>query len=215
MKTAEFGDRLKQLRKENNLTQTDVANYLNKVKPDFKSKEESGKGVISRWENKKSKPKHAEVGKILADYFGVSENYIWGYSDSREDDEDCKFIPVVGSIVAGMPIEAVENKIEDECVKPGENVDFCLKVKGDSMVNARIYEGDTVFVRKQKAVENGEIAVVKVDDGEATLKRFYKVNGTVFLKPENPAYEEIIIHKKDNRHVEVIGKAIYFKSEVR
>jgi repressor LexA len=96
-----------------------------------------------------------------------------------------------------------------------ERLDFCLKVKGNSMTGARIHDGDTVFVREQPDVENGEIAVVMIDDEEATLKRVYKINGNIILHPENPEYKDMIFSSKDKGRIKVLGKAAYFKSEVR
>jgi repressor LexA len=122
---------------------------------------------------------------------------------------------VLGTIAAGVPMLAQEDIIGEECVRLNDAADFCLRVKGDSMANARIYDGDIVFVRRQETVESGEIAVVMVGDEEATLKRFYNVNGTIFLRPENSKYEEQVITKKDRKNVKILGKAVYFKGEVR
>lgn len=96
--------------------------------------------------------------------------------------------------------------------------DFCLKAKGDSMINARIHDGDIVFIRSQDIVENGEIAAVVVNnDSEATLKRFYyyRERSTLILKPENPAYEDLIFQNEELNEVHVLGKAIAFQSDVK
>ena len=93
--------------------------------------------------------------------------------------------------------------------------DFCLQCKGDSMINARIHDGDIVFVRKQDIVNNGEIAVVIIDD-EATLKRFYyyKEQNMVILRPENNKYQDIVLTGEELEKVRVIGKAVAFQSDV-
>ena len=92
-----------------------------------------------------------------------------------------------------------------------DSVDFALKVRGDSMINARIYDGDLIFVRKQPIVENGEIAIVLVED-EATCKRFYQYGKTVVLRPENSNYKEMVYGKSDKARIEVLGKVIFLKS---
>jgi repressor LexA len=83
------------------------------------------------------------------------------------------------------------------------------------MINTRILDGDIVYIRKQPDVNNGEIAAVLIDNEEATLKRVYKLNGTIILRAENPNYKDIIITKKDSKDVRILGKAVFFKSEVR
>ncbi len=111
-------------------------------------------------------------------------------------------VPVVGTVTAGQPILAVES-IEDYIPLPvknkGKNM-FALNVKGDSMVNAGILNGDTVIVEQTPTAVNGEIVVALIGD-EATVKRFYKENGHFRLQPENDAYEPIIVDE-----VSVLGK---------
>ena len=124
-----------------------------------------------------------------------------------------KRLPVLGKIAAGVPILSQEDLIDYEFVSESLNADFCLKVQGDSMIGARILDGDLVYIRQQPEVETGEIAAVLIDGGEATLKRVYKLNGSIVLRSENPNYPEQIYGKKDN--VTILGKAILFKSEVR
>ncbi len=123
-------------------------------------------------------------------------------------------LPLLGNIACGDPILAEEN-IEDYVEVP-ENVhaDFVLRCKGDSMVNARIYDGDIVFIRKQPNVENGEIAAVLIDD-EATLKRVYKKPGRLILQPENPDYEPFIYVKDEINDICILGKAVAFLSTIR
>lgn len=104
-------------------------------------------------------------------------------------------IPVVGNVAAGQPILAEENieeyfPVPADVVPKGES--FILKVRGDSMVNAGILNGDRVFVNMCNTAENGEIVVALLDDS-ATVKRFYKENGHVRLQPENDFMEPIIV----------------------
>ena len=111
-------------------------------------------------------------------------------------------VPLVGTVTAGQPILAVES-IEDYIPVPvknkGQNM-FALKVRGDSMVNAGILDGDTVVVEQTPVALNGEIVVALIGD-EATVKRFYKEKGHFRLQPENDAYEPIIVNE-----VAILGK---------
>jgi repressor LexA len=86
---------------------------------------------------------------------------------------------------------------------------FCLTARGDSMVNAHIYDGDIVYIRDQQSVTNGEIAAVIVND-EVTLKRlfYYREKNQVILQPENPLYEPLIYSDEELNHIRIIGKAV-------
>ena len=114
-------------------------------------------------------------------------------------------IPLLGQVAAGQPLLAVENITEDFPIPseymPGGEV-FMLKVKGDSMINMGIYEGDQIIVRKQNTASNGEVIVALVDDS-ATVKRFYKENGHIRLQPENDFMDPIIVDD-----CEILGKVI-------
>ena len=114
-------------------------------------------------------------------------------------------VPLIGQVAAGQPLLAVENitgyfPIPAEFI-PKEEV-FMLNVKGESMVNAGIYDGDQIIVKQQSTASNGEIVVALVDDS-ATVKRFYKENGHICLQPENDFMEPIIVDS-----CEIIGKVI-------
>lgn len=113
-------------------------------------------------------------------------------------------IPIVGVVTAGQPILAVEN-IEGYLPWEGDRDCFALRVRGDSMINAGILSGDHVVVRPQKTAENGQIIVALLDDS-ATVKRFQRKRGKVWLMPENPAYEPI-----DGTYCQIIGlvKAVF------
>ncbi len=107
-------------------------------------------------------------------------------------------IPLVGVVTAGQPITAIEN-IEDYIdFNPTKKYDgelFALRVKGDSMINAAILDGDIVIAEKTEYVDNGEIAVVMVEGESATVKRFYKENGGYRLQPENDSMDPIYTDK--------------------
>lgn len=124
-----------------------------------------------------------------------------GYIAHQEIDN----IPVLGKITAGAPILAVEN-IEDTFPVPvqylGNSTSFMLKVRGDSMINAGILDGDYIIVRQQNTAINGDIVVALIDD-EATVKTFYKETDHYRLQPENPDYEPIIV-----KDLLILGKVI-------
>lgn len=124
-------------------------------------------------------------------------------------------LPFLGKVACGEPIFADEDRESYIMIGTDIGADFCLQCQGDSMINARIHDGDIVFVKKTDIVENGEIAVVIIDD-EATLKRFfyYREQNLVILKPENPKYQDIILTGEQLNQVRVIGRAVAFQSDV-
>jgi len=110
---------------------------------------------------------------------------------------DQKYIPLIGKIAAGLPIEAIEDFAEDIPAPPGTknpNDFFALRVEGDSMINAGINDGDTVIIRKTNIAENGKIVVALIDDHEATLKRYRKKSNAIALESANPSYETRIFN---------------------
>lgn len=207
-----FGDRLFRLRKEKNMTMEELVKIIN-------TQDENAnlsKSIISRYENNIHLPARFTIVEDLANFFGVTTDYMMCRSDDKYG-EDIKYkeIPVLGTIAAGVPILAQEDILGHEYVSPNEPIDFCLKIKGDSMINARIFDGDIVFIHRQPEVENGEIAAVQIDGESATLKRIYIAGGNVILHPENPLYKDIVFSKKDKKNITILGKAVYFKSEVK
>ena len=111
---------------------------------------------------------------------------------SNDDEATSISIPVMGRIAAGVPIEAIQHKTHSISVPPemlsgGEH--YALEVKGDSMIDAGIFDGDTVVIRNTQTANPGEIVVALVDDEEATLKRFRRKGASIALEAANPAYE--------------------------
>lgn len=159
-------------------------------------------------------------GEIL----NCSPAYLMGWEDNSSVmlnniyPIELKRFPMLGEIACGKPTYINEDR--ESYIMAGTDIkaDFCLKAKGDSMINARIYDGDIVFVRKQDIVENGEIAAVVVNnDSEATLKRFYYYaeKSMVILKAENPVYEDLIFTNDELNNFHVLGKAIAFQSDIK
>lgn len=142
-----------------------------------------------------------------------------GYDCSREKTQNTKSlkIPVLGSVRAGLPMEAVENildyeEISEEMARQGDF--FALQIKGDSM-EPRIKEGDVVIVRKQPDVESGEIAIVLVNGDEATIKKVQKFTGGINLVPSNPTYDVQTFdnHKIESLPVKILGKVVELRAK--
>ena len=209
-----FGDVLKALRLRRGFTQEDVAKGT-----------QLSKSVISMYETGSRKPSF-EVLEAIADFFNVDMNTLTDTKpvDAQPPNVDLpnipnifplktKKVPLLGTIAVGTPIYAEENFDGYRESTEDVHADFCLKIKGDSMIGARINDGDIVFIRKQPDVENGEIAAVLID-GEATLKRVYKKNGSLVLQAENPKYAPIICSAKTCDECIIMGKAVTFQSDV-
>lgn len=173
------------------------------------------KGYIRR---DPSKPRAIEILIDISNENELSTNTVFNDLNVRYDNRDIEVnsslslineeivsVPIVGKVAAGYPISAVEN-IEEYFPLPksftGDTEVYMLKVSGESMINAGIFDGDIVVVRKQDIAKNGEIVVALIDD-EATVKRFYLEKDHVRLEPENPLFEPII-----TTHGSVIGKVI-------
>ena len=125
------------------------------------------------------------------------------------EDQFSLFLPVVGTVRAGMPQPPEEDiqeyySIDRTVARSGGT--FFLKVKGDSMINAAICEGDLALIRSQVVAQDRDIVVAMVD-GEATLKRFYREIDHIRLQPENPAYAPIII-REGSSYISIIGKVV-------
>ena len=123
---------------------------------------------------------------------------------------------MIGKIACGEPIMCEQDY--ETCIETGSDIqaDFCVTAQGDSMINARILDGDIVFVREQSIVENGEIAVIIVNDNEVTLKRFYYYpeNQRVVLQAENPKYQPMVFEGEQLEHMRILGKAVAFNSRI-
>lgn len=123
-------------------------------------------------------------------------------------------VPLVGSIACGTPILAEENLDGDVEAPDHVRADFALRCKGDSMINARIFDGDIVYIRQQESVEHGEIAAVLIGD-EATLKRVYMYDDCISLEAENPQYKPMVYRGEEMNNIRILGKAVAFTSMIR
>ena len=229
-------ERLQQLIRDRGIKQADILAAAQPYCERYGVK--LNKSDLSQFVNGKSNPGQWKL-TVLALALNVSEAWLMGLdvpmerrgSDSVDTTSTLlgsipnllplpktKNVPRLGTIACGEPILADEN-IEDYDKAPeGVNCDFTLKCKGDSMVGARINDGDVVYIRQQDEVENGEIAAVLVDDaGEsnATLKRVYLYENQIVLQAENPKYSPWVYTGEDMNKVRIIGKAVAFLSEVQ
>lgn len=215
-----IGKRIKSLRIEKKLTQEELALAVNSTKQNI-SKYENG--IIT----------NIPMTKIteIAKFFGVTPAYLVGWTNNRNEtllktseimqlpeieNVSHQKIPMLGEISCGEPKYTAEDR--ESYVVSGTKIpaDFCLTCRGDSMTEARIYDGDIVFCRYQSFVENGEIAAVIIGD-EATLKRvyYYPAKQTLILQPANPKYDAFIYTGEELTQIKIIGKAVAFQGDVK
>lgn len=219
MKKYTTSDRLKQIMSSQNLKQVDI---LNKCAPLCKKYDiKIGKNDLSQYVSGKVSPGQDKLS-ILSMALGVSEVWLMGYEESEPQAEQNdlftqldimpiskKKLPILGNAACGEPKYAEQTFEGYVTVGADMQADFCLYAKGDSMVNARIHDGDIVFVRKQDIVEDGEIAVVLVED-DTTIKRVYydRENNVLTLVPENPAFKIMRYMGAELNQIRILGKVI-------
>ncbi|MDD6275712.1 MAG: XRE family transcriptional regulator [Clostridia bacterium] len=168
--------------------------------------------AVSQWEKGRTLPDMQTLGK-LSDIFGVSVDTLIGKKalDRRNT------IPILGEVKAGLPTEAVENilgyeEISDEIAANGDH--FALRVKGDSM-SPRILPGDIVIVRRQDYIESGEVAVVLVNNMDATVKKVIKKGTSITLVPFNSSYDPIVFTAEEvvSLPVIILGKVVELRGK--
>lgn len=214
-----IGDRVKLLREQKGMTQEELANKLG-----YKSK-----SSVTHIERGRDIPRSMIVK--LADILDTTPAYLMGWEDEPEKTDDLsdlmekydnikpiklKRFPMLGEIACGKPIFADENREHYIMADMDIDANFCLTAKGDSMINARIFNGDIVFIKEMPIVENGDIAAVIIDD-EATLKRvyYYPDQGKLVLNPENPTHAPLVYVGEELNSIRILGKAVYFMSPVK
>lgn len=208
-----IGQRLKNRREELKLTQEAVAKKVGVAIQ-----------TIYKYENEIVTNIPLDRLELLASALEVSPAYLMGWQSSSSETINIskysnikpiqlKSFPILGKIACGKPIFADEDKEHYIMADMDIHADFCLVAQGDSMVNARINDGDIVFVRETPVVENGEIAAVIIND-EATLKRvyYYPEQNKLVLSAENPKYEPFVYIGTELEHIRILGKAVYFMS---
>lgn len=203
-------EQLKILRKQKGLYQKDVATFLGVDRTTY-----------VKYENGVSEPDNDTLVK-LAELFNVSVDYLLG----RETNDIYASIgampvkkiklPVLGNVACGEPIYANEELEGYVYIDEDIGADFCLRAQGDSMVNARIFDGDILYIKKQDMVDDGEIAVVLIED-EATVKRVYydRENNTITLMPENPTYKMMRYSGAQLNQIRILGKVLCGQYKVK
>lgn len=219
--------RLKQIMQERNIRQVDI---LELCKPYcIKYNEKMGKSILSQYISGSVEPGQAKLA-ILGLALNVNEVWLMGYDVQKERDPSIstlltannihpiklKKFPLLGEIACGEPIWAEEDKESYIMADMDIDADFCLTANGNSMINARIQNGDIVFIKQMEMVRNGEIAAVIIDD-EATLKRvyYYPDKNKLVLNPENPDFEPLVYINEELDDIRILGKAVYFMSVVK
>nr|DAQ30142.1 MAG TPA: Repressor protein CI [Caudoviricetes sp.] len=208
-----LGRRIKQRRQELDMTQGDIANAIGVAI-----------STVQRYETGAIDKIKLPVIESIARAIQVSPDWLCGKTDVSAESTynivnlspmpKMKKIPLLGKIACGEPILADENIEKYIDIPEHIHADFSLVCKGDSMIGARIYDGDIVYIRQQADVENGEIAAVLIGD-EATLKRVYKHPDRLILQPENPSFPPLVYVGNEIEAIRIIGKAIAFTSLVK
>ena len=210
------GERIKLHREKANLTQDELAKQLNTTKQ-----------TVYKYENNVVTNIPSDKIEKMAELFGVNPGYLMGWEGDHFSGEKTDMIfdnifpvsikkfPLLGEIACGEPIFVNEDRESYVLSGTDINADFCLKAKGDSMIGARIFDGDVVFIKKTEIVDNGEIAAIVIDD-EVLLKRFYYFpdESLLTLQSENPKYPPKNYTNEQLNHIRVLGKAVAFQSDI-
>ena len=185
----------------------------------------TSKQTIFRYESQEISNIPSEKIELIARALGTTPSYLMGW-ESEEAAELSLYsnispiakrrIPMLGEIACGEPIYAEEQHEAYVCASTDIDADFCLRAHGDSMIGARIYDGDIVFVKRQSAVDNGDIAAVVIND-EATLKRvyYYPKDNKLILVPENAKFAPMSYSGEELDTITILGKAVAFQSVIR
>ena len=203
-----IANKLKALRKARRMTQDELATMLG-----------TSKQTIHRYENGIITNIPPEKVEKLAEALETTPSELMGWEESALPTGvmpiSTKKLPILGEIACGNPIFANEEHESFVSADGGLKADFCLVAHGDSMIGARIYDGDIIFIRSQVSVNNGEIAAVIIND-EATLKRvyYYPDEEKLILSPENPRYAPLVYIGEELSDIKIIGKAVAFQSTI-
>lgn len=199
-----FNERLKTLRIQRKMTQSELAKKIYISQPAY-----------SKYEVGTASPNPETLSKI-ADALDVSVDYLLG-SGSQPARPGYIRVPVLGRVAAGIPIDAIEEVIDWEDISAeaaGDGEYFGLQIKGHSM-EPKISDGDVVIVRRQPDVDSGDIAVVLVNGDDATVKRIKKSPQGVTLIPSNPAYEPMYYSNEEieSLPVQILGRVVELRAK--
>ncbi|MBQ2767706.1 MAG: helix-turn-helix domain-containing protein [Clostridia bacterium] len=195
-----IGTRIRACREAVGLTQQALADLLGY----------SSRSSIAKIESEVNDIPHNKIG-AFADALHTTAAHLMGWSDPTAPRENA--LPLLGTIACGGPIYAAEN-IEEYLPAPdGITADFCLRCRGNSMIDARICDGDIVYIRTQNRVENGQIAAVLIGE-EATLKRVYCTDGSITLAAANEAFPPMVFVGQEAERIRILGLAVAFWSRI-
>lgn len=210
---ASVGSRIKQIRTDLGISQVDFANRIG-----------VSKQTLYKYENDLITNIPSDKIEAAAKIGNITPAYLMGWEVSGGTQALPSFpnitpiarksFPLFDGIAAGEPRLMPDGVTLYVDATVDVQADYVLKVHGDSMIGARINDGDYVFIRQQPEVENGEIAAVAIGD-EATLKRFYKYGDVVVLRVENPEFKELTFSGDQLGQVRILGKAVAFQSDVK
>lgn len=204
-----LGDRIRLRREELRMSQEELATRLGYKSRSTIAKIESGENDLTQ-------------SKIVAFAEALSTTARWllDYDDSDTTlppgarRPQFKKVPMLGYAAAGQPLEDLNQDAPYYDVDNKYDVDFCITVRGDSMVNAGINDGDIVFIKAMSEVPNGKIACVEIDNEKVCLKRFYKSADGIMLVSENPKYPPIQLNRFNCQSVKILGLAVLRQSEI-
>lgn len=225
MNATTIQERLKQLMQERGLRQVDILRLTRPICEECGVRLE--KSDLSQYVSGKVRPSREKL-QVLSRALGVAEAWLMGYEYPQTRSElvlppsagmtpvSIKRVPMLGDIACGEPLFADEERDDWRTVGADLDADFCLTARGDSMIGARILDGDLVFIKSADMVENGEIAAVLIGE-EATLKRvyYYPEQNKLLLMPENPRYENLIYLNEELESIRILGRAVAFRSQIR
>ena len=213
MSNNDIGGRIRALRESLDMTLEQVGDIVG-----------VGKSTVRKWETGAIANMRRDKIAGLAKALHTSPAYLMGWTDDATPDEALpdniipmpatRELPLLGNIACGEPILAEEN-LDGRVYSPEHiDADFALICKGDSMINARIFDGDIVYIRQQPSVDDGQIAAVLIGD-EATLKRVRLYADHISLEPENPRYRPIVLWGEEMSQVRILGLAVAFTGPVQ
>lgn len=211
MSENDLSGKIRDLRAKHNLTLEQVAQSVG-----------VGKSTVRKWETGLIANMRRDKIAKLATALHTTPAYLMGWEELEGATlpenviplPEMKEIPLIGAIACGVPILAQEHIEEYINIPKHITADFALTCKGDSMINARIFDGDIVYIRQQDTVDNGQIAAVLID-GEATLKRVQLYEDHISLEPENPQYRPLVYWGEEMNTIRILGKAVAFTSAIR
>lgn len=204
-----LGDRIRSRREELRMSQEELATRLGYKSRSTIAKIESGENDLTQ-------------SKIVAFAEALSTTARWllDYDDSDTTlppgahHPQFKKVPMLGYAAAGQPLEDLNQDIPYYDVDNKYDVDFCITIRGDSMINAGINDGDIIFIKSMPEVPNGKIACVEIDNEKVCLKRFYKSADGIMLVSENPKYAPIQLTRFNCQSVKILGLAVLRQSEI-